>query len=671
MTTELKVAITDIAAISSKLPLENGRLAVSLPAGTGALSDAELRAAPLDVNIVSGGAGGSSGGLTNTELRAAAVPVSGAFYPGTQPVSGTFWQATQPVSGTFWQAIQPVSGPVTDAQLRATALPVSGTFFQATQPVSGTFWQSVQPISAGSLPLPAGAATQATLATLATDAGLSSVYARLGDGSQHTIVDSLPVGLATSALQGTGNTSLASLDTKTTLGQALMAASRPVVIASNQSAIPVSGTFYQATQPVSGPLTDTQLRATALPVSGTFYQATQPVSGTFWQATQPVSAAALPLPTGAASETTLGLVATQATLALIKAKTDNLDVLLSSRAITGLTDAQLRAAAVPISAAALPLPTGAAADTTVSAMSAKLPATLGQKTMAGSTSVALASDQSSIPVTGTFYQATQPVSGTFWQATQPVSAASLPLPAGASTEATLALIKAKTDNLDVLLSTRGVTGLTDAQLRATAVAVSGAFFQATQPVSIAASVAVTGPLTDAQLRAAAVPVSAPVITKGVQGANGLTTQDLKDAGRVLKTYNVTGLACSTSEALISLTPYADLVASGAATTFAVTAGKRLRIQSITVTSRATSTVNVGGVVRLRLLAGTVLVGSPCHASLGCMSSNLATAVIGNAMTYNVVIPDGLELSGTMQFGLTQIFSATTATIDVQVTGYEY
>lgn len=53
---------------------------------------------------------------------------------------------------------------------------------------------------------------------------------------------------------------------------------------------PVSGTFYQATQPVSigstvnvntgftQALTDTQLRATSVPVSGTFYQATQPVS---------------------------------------------------------------------------------------------------------------------------------------------------------------------------------------------------------------------------------------------------------------------------------------------------------------------------------------------------------------------------------------------------------
>lgn len=50
--------------------------------------------------------------------------------------------------------------------------------------------------------------------------------------------------------------------------------------------------------------------------------------------------------------------------------------------------------------------------------------TLGQKTKSGSLPITLASDQGGIPVTGTF-----------WQATQPVSAASLPLPAGASTSA--------------------------------------------------------------------------------------------------------------------------------------------------------------------------------------------------------------------------------------------
>jgi len=137
----------------------------------------------------------------------------------------------------------------------------------------------------------------------------------------------LPTGASTSALQTTGNTSLSSIDGKL-----------PALTAGR---VPVDGTFWQATQPISGsisitgtptvtgPLTDAQLRATAVPVSGTFWQATQPVSGsvsitgtaavsgpltdtqlratavpvsgTFWQATQPVSAASLPLPSGAAT----------------------------------------------------------------------------------------------------------------------------------------------------------------------------------------------------------------------------------------------------------------------------------------------------------------------------------------------------------------------------------
>lgn len=51
----------------------------------------------------------------------------------------------------------------------------------------------------------------------------------------------LPVGAAIATKQDTGNASLASIDSKTpAAGQALMAASSPVVLASNQSAIPVS-----------------------------------------------------------------------------------------------------------------------------------------------------------------------------------------------------------------------------------------------------------------------------------------------------------------------------------------------------------------------------------------------------------------------------------------------
>jgi hypothetical protein len=56
--------------------------------------------------------------------------------------------------------------------------------------------------------------------------------------------------------------------------------------------------------------------------------------------------------------------------------------------------------------------------------------------------------------------------------TENVEIVSSVLPTGAATETTLALIKAKTDNLDVALSTRAITGLTDAQLRASVVPVS-------------------------------------------------------------------------------------------------------------------------------------------------------------------------------------------------------
>jgi hypothetical protein len=104
------------------------------------------------------------------------------------------------------------------------------------------------------------------------------------------------------------------------------------------SAQPVSGTFWQATQPVSGTVTANIGTTNGLALDATLTGGTQkaiartaakgtttaadltstnvdantqaldvsvkgtvPVSGTFWQSTQPISAASLPLPTGAAT----------------------------------------------------------------------------------------------------------------------------------------------------------------------------------------------------------------------------------------------------------------------------------------------------------------------------------------------------------------------------------
>lgn len=103
-----------------------------------------------------------------------------------------------------------------------------------------------------------------------------------------------------------------------------VSAANPLPVTIGAGPFAVTGTFYQATQPVSGTVSVSNFPATqpisgnvgvtgSVAVTGTFWQATQPVSGTvsisgsvavtgtFWQATQPVSAASLPLPTGAST----------------------------------------------------------------------------------------------------------------------------------------------------------------------------------------------------------------------------------------------------------------------------------------------------------------------------------------------------------------------------------
>lgn len=105
-------------------------------------------AAPISCRLTDGsafytatGSGGAGGALSTSAkgTTAAGSPTSVSVDANTQALHTwvTNFPASQAVTGTFWQATQPVSGPLTDTQLRASAVPVSGTFFQATQPVSG------------------------------------------------------------------------------------------------------------------------------------------------------------------------------------------------------------------------------------------------------------------------------------------------------------------------------------------------------------------------------------------------------------------------------------------------------------------------------------------------------------------------------------------------------
>ncbi len=180
-----------------------------------------------------------------------------------------------------------------------------------------------------------------------------------------------------------------------TVGQKLMAASLPVTLASDQSALLVAQSGSWDVRHITGTV--------SLP------------TGAATAANQATANASL-----SSIDTKVSDVSTEATLALIKAKTDNIDVALSTRtkpsdqqhviidssasiAVTGpLTDAQLRAVAVPVSAASLPLPTGAStaanqatANASLSSIDGKL-GSLGQKTMALSAPVVISSDQTGL-----------------------------------------------------------------------------------------------------------------------------------------------------------------------------------------------------------------------------------------------------------------------------------
>lgn len=294
----------------------------------------------------------------------------------------------------------------------------TATLVSGRVPVDGS--AVTQPVSATTLPLPTGAATSAkqdtgntSLASLDTKSP-ALVSGRIPvDGSAVTQPISatalpLPTGAATDATLGSINTKIP------VQGQALMASSTPVVIASNQSAVSVSaaslplpsGASTSALQTTGNTSLSSIDSKTATLVSGRV-----PVDGS--AVTQPISAATLPLPTGAATSAKQPALGT--------AGTPSTDVITVQGAATGT--------AIPISAASLPLPSGAA----TSAL---------QTT--GNTSLSSIDSKTATLVSGRV-----PVDGS--AVTQPISAASLPLPSGAATSAKQpALGTAGTPSTDVI-----------------------------------------------------------------------------------------------------------------------------------------------------------------------------------------------------------------------------
>lgn len=114
MTDNLTTVAGADATLPASSPLATKQLADGSHAGlTVVVSPADRTRALLPA---ADGSLAVTGPLTDTQLRAVALPVSGSVSTGLNPLTDAQLRATA----------VPVSGPLTDTQLRATALPVSG-----------------------------------------------------------------------------------------------------------------------------------------------------------------------------------------------------------------------------------------------------------------------------------------------------------------------------------------------------------------------------------------------------------------------------------------------------------------------------------------------------------------------------------------------------------------
>lgn len=326
-----------------------------------------------------------------TAVNTGAVVVSSSALP-----TGAATSAKQPALGT---AGTPSSDVIT-VQGKASMTPLLTDASATTQPVS-----------AASLPLPTGAATGAKQDTGNTS--LASIDGKVTtvDTDNVTIVDMPAVsvdttGLATSAKQDTGNTSLGSIDTKITAvdtGNVTVSASALPTGASTAAKQDTGNTTLSAIDTKLGgtltvdtglttqtdALTDTELRASDVKVS--LDGESVAVTGTFWQATQPVSAASLPLPSGAATAAKQPALGTAGT-----ASTD----VLSVQGITSMTPLKVDGSGV----------TQPVSGTVTANLSATDNAVLDSIDSAVNGTLAVDASGTTVPVSGTFWQATQPIS---------------------------------------------------------------------------------------------------------------------------------------------------------------------------------------------------------------------------------------------------------------------
>jgi hypothetical protein len=176
------------------------------------------------------------------------------------------------------------------------------------------------------------------------------------------------------------------------------------------------------------------------------------------------------------------------------------------------------------------------------------------------------------------------------------------------------------------------------------------------------------------------------LVKGTQGTNGLSVQNLIDAGRVGVFWTVDQFAAAAAtDALLTVTESRDGAATTTFTSKVITSGKRLRLQTchLCYEINGTTVANIRPIyVRIRInTAGAATASSPLVANLAVVPAAIySTAVVtlGGGVTQEYTFPDGFEFlgDGTKQIGISSIAPGwvTTTTlpkISMSIIGFEY
>src|SRR5271166_359853 len=155
--------------------------------------------------------------------------------------------------------------------------------------------------------------------------------------------------------------------------------------------------------------------------------------------------------------------------------------------------------------------------------------------------------------------------------------------------------------------------------------------------------------------------------KGTQGTNALTVQDYKDSGRTYVTLFADAVNSTITDALITFQYNKGGTVTTGVTNYQVTAGKTLRIQSISVAASASgSTVQC----KFRVRSGAATLSATSPILWGRFQASNAS--LPGESTCD--IPDGLEIAAAQQIGISGIQlsgSAGNTQWTISIVGFEY